>query len=294
MTDETRILIAMQKSGRLAEKSIELFKQSGITVNNGKRQLLYRVPELPVDILFVRDDDIPNLVASGTCDMGIVGQNVFAEVKLGASEEFNAEEYFNLGFGKCRLSIAVPNEADYTSPKDLEGKKIATTYPNILKDFLQKHNVNADIAFMSGSVEISPHIGVSDLICDIVSTGATLLENGLKEVLDIFDSQAVMIRNKNISKAKQLIAERLITRLNSALIADKSKYVMLNAPKDKVKEISELLPGSESPTIMPLADANKVAVHAVCSEPVFWDTIEKLKEAGASSILVLPIEKRRM
>lgn len=291
MNDETRILIAMQKSGRLAEKSLELFKQSGITINNGKRQLLYRVPELPIDILFVRDDDIPSLVASGTCDLGIVGENVFCEVKLSSKENFNAEPYFSLGFGKCHLSIAVPDKDKFTSAKDLEGKKIATTYPFILKDFLDKNGVKADIAFMSGSVEISPHIKVSDLICDIVSTGATLLENGLKEVLNIFESEAIFIKNTKISKEKILIADRLVSRLNSALIANKSKYVMLNAPKSKIKEISKLLPGSESPTIMPLADENKVAIHAVCSEPVFWDTMEKLKEAGASSILVLPIEK---
>ncbi|OPZ77222.1 MAG: ATP phosphoribosyltransferase [Alphaproteobacteria bacterium ADurb.Bin438] len=292
MTKETRILIAMQKSGRLSEKSLELFKQSGIVINNGKRQLLYRIPELPIDILFVRDDDIPMLVSEGTCDLGIVGSNVFKEVELSKKdEEFNAAHFFSLGFAKCRLSLAVPEHFDFHSPQSIDGLRIATTYPCILKDFLKKNKLKCEVAVMSGSVEISPHLKISDIICDIVSTGATLVENGMKEAYNIFDSEAIFIRNTKISDEKLKIASKLVSRLDCALIANKSKYVMLNAPKSKIKEITNLLPGSESPTIMPLADENKVAIHAVCSEPVFWDTMEKLKAAGASSILVLPIEK---
>ncbi|ACC98269.1 ATP phosphoribosyltransferase [Elusimicrobium minutum Pei191] len=288
---ETRLNIALQKSGRLSEKSFELLSKCGLELAQGKRSLICRSQELPVDVLLLRDDDVPTFVSEGVCDIGIVGQNVLLEETLGTKEGENLETVMELGFSGCRLSIALPKEKEYNSLEDIKGCKLATTYPKILQNFLDKNKINAMAVKMEGSVEIAPSLGLADGICDIVSSGATLEAHGLVEVEKIFQSQAVLVGRKNMSVEKRAILVTILERIKGVRAAAKSKYVMLNAPKSKLKDICALLPGSESPTIIPLADENKVAVHAVCLEPVFWSTMESLKSAGATSVLILPIEK---
>ena len=286
-----RIRLAIQKKGRLTESCRKIFEKCGLSFNEGERQLIYPIPEMPIDLLFVRDDDIPSLVSKGTCDFGIVGLNVFEETKYEENGAFNAEVFARLGMAKCRLSIAVPNSMPFEKAEDLNGKKIATTYPRIVKNFLDENNINAEIVRLCGSVEIAPSLKLSDVIADIVSSGATLQQNNLKEVMTILNSEAVLINNTNISQEKREIAERFMVRVKSALCVSRKKYVVLNAPKDKIEEISKLLPGSESPSVLPLIKEGMVSLHAICSETEFWSTMEKLKEVGASSIAVLPIEK---
>ncbi len=286
-----RIRLAIQKSGRLTEACKKLFENSGLTFNVGDRQLLYNIPEMPIDLLFVRDDDIPILVSKGICDFGIVGLNVFEEKKLEENGDFDAQIFATLGLSQCRLSLAMPVDKKFTSLGDLNGLKIATTYPRIVKNFLTKNNIQAEIVHMLGSVEIAPSLQLSDAIVDIVSSGATLKQNNMKEVMTLLASEAVLIYNKNISNIKKNIAERFMKRVYSALSVYRKKYVVLNAPRDKIEEITKLLPGSESPTVVPLVNPNMVSLHAICSEERFWEVMERLKSAGASSIAVLSIEK---
>lgn len=286
-----RIRLAIQKKGRLTDSCRKIFEKCGLSFNEGERQLVYSIPEMPIDLLFVRDDDIPALVSKGTCDFGIVGLNVYQETKYEESGDFNAEVFAKLGISKCRLSIAIPNNMKFEKLEDLNDLKIATTYPQIVRHFLEKNNLKANIVRLFGSVEIAPSLQLSDVIADIVSSGATLKQNNLSEVITILNSEAVLINNKDISQAKKDIANRLMVRVNSALRVSQKKYVVLNAPKDKVEEISKLLPGSESPSILPLVKENMVSLHAICTEKEFWATMEKLKQAGASAIAVLPIEK---
>jgi ATP phosphoribosyltransferase len=288
-----RLRLAIQKSGRLSTDSLDLLKSCGIKIKSPKEKLLLHADNFPLDLLFVRDDDIPQLVMDGVCDLGIVGQNVLEESALerGTASAYVAERV--LDFGGCRLAIAIPEERSYNSLKDLAGLRLATSYPQLTKRYLAQQGVNAEVVTLSGSVEIAPRLGLADAICDLVSSGSTLEANKLRAVETIFKSTATLIRNPralNTEKAHAL--EIVLRRLDGVQKAAGTKYIMLHAPKANLAEIRKLLPGSENPTILPLvADDSKVALHAVCSEDVFWETMDALKQAGASSILVLPIEK---
>jgi ATP phosphoribosyltransferase len=275
--------IAIQKSGRLNEKSVELLKNCGLSFENYKSSLISPVSNFPLEILFLRDDDIPEYVQDGIADLGIVGENVIQETEVAVS-------YLQrLGFGKCSLKIAIPNNSVIVSVNDLSGKSIATTYPVILGKFLHKHNIDADIRTISGSVEISPGLGLSDAICDLVSTGGTLKSNGLVPFADVMSSEAVLIGRAG-SEDEELVKE-LIQRIQSVLRAKETKYVVLNVHKDNLPAITKLLPGVKSPSVMPLAEEGWVAVHTVIPERDFWDRISQLKQAGAQGIVVMPIEK---
>jgi ATP phosphoribosyltransferase len=275
--------IAIQKSGRLNDKSVELLKNCGLSFENYKSSLISPVSNFPLEILFLRDDDIPEYVQDGIADLGIVGENVIQETEVEVS-------YLQkLGFGKCSLKIAVPNTYDIQHINELNGKSIATTYPAILGKFLQKHNIQADIRTISGSVEISPGLGLSDAICDLVSTGGTLKSNGLKPFADVMFSEAVLIGRAG-SENEELVKE-LIQRIQSVLRAKETKYVVLNVLKDNLAAVTKLLPGVKSPSVVPLAEENWVAVHTVIPERDFWDKISQLKQAGAQGIVVMPIEK---
>jgi ATP phosphoribosyltransferase len=275
--------IAIQKSGRLNEKSVELLKNCGLNFENYKSSLISPVSNFPLEILFLRDDDIPEYVQDGIADLGIVGENVIQETEVEVS-------YLQrLGFGKCSLKIAVPNNNVIQNLTDLNGKAIATTYPVILGKFLKQQNIVADIRTISGSVEISPGLGLSDAICDLVSTGGTLKSNGLKPFADVMSSEAVLIGSKN-SENNHLVQE-LIQRIQSVLRAKETKYVVLNVHKDNLDTVIALLPGVKSPSVVGLAEADWVAVHTVIPERDFWDRISQLKQAGAQGIVVMPIEK---
>jgi ATP phosphoribosyltransferase len=275
--------IAIQKSGRLNEKSVELLKNCGLNFENYKSSLISPVSNFPLEILFLRDDDIPEYVQDGIADLGIVGENVIQETEVEVS-------YLQrLGFGKCSLKIAVPNNNAIQNLTDLNGKAIATTYPVILGKFLKQQNIVADIRTISGSVEISPGLGLSDAICDLVSTGGTLKSNGLKPFADVMSSEAVLIGSKN-SENNHLVQE-LIQRIQSVLRAKETKYVVLNVHKDNLNTVIALLPGVKSPSVVGLAEADWVAVHTVIPERDFWDRISQLKQAGAQGIVVMPIEK---
>ena len=281
-----RLTIAIQKKGRLFDQSSDLIRKSGINFSTKGDILLAKSNNLPIDILFVRSDDIPSLVSNGDADLAIVGENVLIEKSL--FKRTFIEKIINLGFSKCRLSFAAPKN---NKIKTYNNMKIATSYPNTVKKYLKDNKINASVINIHGSVELTPYIGMSDIICDLVSSGATLEANNLKEIEVILESQAVLIKNKNLSKDKEKIANKVISRMQGVVNAIESKYVMLNSDASKVKEICKLLPGSESPTIIPLEDSKKVAIHALCQEPIFWETMEKLKANGASSILVMPVEK---
>ncbi|MDC0367686.1 ATP phosphoribosyltransferase [Gammaproteobacteria bacterium] len=282
-----RLTIALQKSGRLSNESQEVLKKSGVKFQTRDSKLLIKSNSFPVDILFVRDDDIPNLVNNGDADLAIIGQNELLEKTL--SKNLNQiNTLLKLGFSKCRLSFAIPEGVNFESLKDM---KIATSYPNIVQNYLNKNFINANVSDIHGSVELMPHIGICDCICDLVSSGATLEANNLKELDTIMHSEAVLISNNNIKKSKLKLADTLTNRIKGVINARESKYVMLNAPLGNVDKICKLLPGSESPTIIPLENKDKVAIHSLCQEPVFWGTMEELKANGASSILVLPVEK---
>ena len=281
-----RLTIAIQKKGRLFDQSSDLIRKSGINFSTKGDILLAKSNNLPIDILFVRSDDIPSLVSNGDADLAIVGENVLIEKSL--FKRTFIEKIINLGFSKCRLSFAAPKN---NKIKTYNNMKIATSYPNTVKKYLKDNKINASVINIHGSVELTPYIGMSDIICDLVSSGATLEANNLKEIEIILESQAVLIKNKNLSKDKEKIANKVISRMQGVVNAIESKYVMLNSDASKVKEICKLLPGSESPTIIPLEDSKKVAIHALCQEPIFWETMEKLKIKGASSILVMPVEK---
>ena len=288
-----RLRIAIQKSGRLSEGSMELLKKCGLTISRGKDKLYGRVREMPLDVLLLRDDDIPEFVADDACDIGIVGQNVFEEERLTRDYETPAAAVMPLGFARCRLMLAAPKEWAYDGAGVLKGKRIATSYPGLTRAWLERENVEARVVMMKGSVEVAPRLKIADAVCDIVSTGATLDANGLKPVADVFQSEALLIRNANdFSDEKQAIFEALLKRINGVMTSRDAKYVMMNAPREAVAAISEFLPGVDAPTVLELAgDTDKVAIHAVCRESVFWDTLEHLKKLGASAILVLPIEK---
>ena len=285
MENKTVLRIAVQKSGRLYEDSVKLLKECGIDLRNVKDRLKTVSENFPLEVFFLRDDDIPEYVEDGVADIGIVGQNVLGEkgrqVKLVES----------LGFGKCRLSIAIPKNMEYDGVSTLQGKRIATSYPRLVKEFLSKHNVQASIHEISGSVEIAPGIGLADVVADLVSSGGTLFMNGLKEVETILDSQAVLVSNNKLDQERMAILEKLLFRIRSVKRANKSKYVLLNAPNDQLQKIISLLPGMRSPTVLPLAESGWSSVHCVLSEEEFWDKIEQLKTAGAEGILVVPIEK---
>jgi ATP phosphoribosyltransferase len=275
--------IAIQKSGRLNEKSVELLKNCGLSFENYKSSLISPVSNFPLEILFLRDDDIPEYVQDGIADLGIVGENVIQETEVKVS-------YLQrLGFGRCSLKIAVPNTYDIKSIAELNGKSIATTYPVILGKFLKQKGIQADIRTISGSVEISPGLGLSDAICDLVSTGGTLKSNGLKPFADVMSSEAVLI-GRSGSEDEELVKE-LIQRIQSVLRAKETKYVVLNVHKDNLKAVTALLPGVKSPSVVPLAEEDWVAVHTVIPERDFWDRISQLKQAGAQGIVVMPIEK---
>lgn len=277
--------IAVQKSGRLYEGSMKLLKECGIEVSNGNNQLRVLSSNFPVEVFFLRDDDIPEYVQDAVADIGFVGENVVREKnKIVDSIE-------KLGFGKCRLSIAIPRNGQLQSISDLNGKKIATSYPVILTTFLNEKKIAASIHEISGSVEIAPRIGLADAICDLVSSGSTLFTNELKEIETILFSEAVLIGNKTLSTQKRIILESLLFRIRSVKKAKNNKYVLLNAPNDKLDTICSLLPGMKSPTILPLAEPGWSSVHSVINESDFWDVIEQLKANGAQGILIIPIEK---
>lgn len=282
---ENIISIAVQKSGRLSDDSLKLIKECGIKFHNGTGKLKSSSTNFPIEFLFLRDDDIPGYVADGIADLGIVGENELVE------KDKNVSVLKKLGFSKCRLSLAIPKGEDYPGINYFEGKNIATSYPKILGDYLKKVNINADIHEISGSVEIAPSIGLAEGICDIVSSGSTLMMNGLKEVEEIFQSQAVLISNKDISSEKQATVEKLLFRMGAVQEGKKNKYVLLNAPNDSLEKILSLIPGMRSPTILPLAEEGWSSVHSVISEDQFWENIEELRKAGAQGILVVPIEK---
>ena len=291
-----RLRIAIQKSGRLTESSLDLLARCGLKYTRGKDQLMCYGENMPLDVLFVRDDDIPDLVQEDVCDLGLVGLNVVEEKQLrfqarGIAPLF--ERVRPLDFGRCRLSIAVPDGFEYQGPASLAGKRIATTYPSILARHLAAHGVEATIVELSGAVEIAPRLGRADLICDLVSTGSTLAANHLREVATVLESQAVLIRTPvPIAPAKRDWTERLLLRIDGVEQVKGSKYIMLHAPRAALPAIAKLLPGSEAPTVLPLDGRDdRVAVHAVCRETVFWETLEQLKAIGASSVLVLPVEK---
>ncbi len=277
--------IAIQKSGRLYEESVKLLKECGIQLNNGHNQLKAVAENFPLEVYFLRDDDIPQYVYDGVADIGIVGENVLME----KAKEIDL--VFRLGFGKCRLSIAVPKTLAYQSVADLDDLKIATSYPGILQNYLNEKGSNAEIHEISGSVEIAPGIGLADAICDLVSSGSTLFTNGLKEVEVILHSEAVLTANKSLSVENRLLLEKLLLRVNSVKTAKNNKYIMLNAPNSQLKNIISLLPGMKSPTVVPLVEAGWSSVQSVVNENDFWEVIEKLKQYDAEGILVLPIEK---
>lgn len=277
--------IAVQKKGRLSEDSLALIKESGINFSKNGGTLKSNAYNFPLEFLYLRDDDIPGYVEDGVADIGIIGGNVYVE------SEKDVDVIQELGFSKCRLSIGVPKEFDYKGKEDLEGMSIATSYPNLLNSFLKENNINASSHEISGSVEIAPSIGLADAVCDIVSSGSTLISNGLKEVEVIYKSQALLIGSKNLSPAKQAILDQLLFRMRSVMASANTKYITLNAPTESLDNILALLPGVKSPSIMPLAMEGWHSVHTVIKENEFWEIIEKLRLAGAEGILVLPIEK---
>ncbi len=277
--------LAIQKSGRLHDDSMKLLKECGIEISNGVNKLKSEAANFPLEVFFLRDDDIPQYVEDAVADIGFVGENVVHE------KNKNVEVVHKLGFGKCRLSIAINKNETYGDAQYLQGKRIATSYPVILARFLQENNIDAEIHEISGSVEIAPGIGLAHAICDLVSSGSTLFMNGLNEAETILQSQAVLIKNKALIEAKETILNRLLFRIEAVKKAKNNKYILLNAPDDKLDEIIALLPGMKSPTVLPLAQSGWHSVHSVLSEDTFWDIIEKLKDAGAQGILVIPIEK---
>jgi ATP phosphoribosyltransferase len=293
---QQRLRVAIQKSGRLTENSLDLLVRCGLKYSRGKDQLMCYGENMPLDVLFVRDDDIPDLVREDVCDLGIVGLNVLEEKRLtlaGSGSSAPLEQLRALDFGRCRLSIAVPEEVTYASVQTLRGKRIATTYPQMLNRFLRENDVTAEVVTLSGAVEIAPRLGRADFICDLIATGSTLAANRLREVETVLESQAVIVRTPQpIPEEKQDWLQRLLLRIDGVQQVKESKYIMLHAPRAALAEIKRLLPGSEYPTVIPLdGTGEKVAVHAVCRENVFWETLESLKNAGASAVLVLPVEK---
>jgi len=291
--DRSRLHIAIQKSGRLADQSRQLLKDAGLKLSQGgKNHLTARAENFPLDLMFVRDDDIPTFVADGVCELGIVGQNVLEEYALGQPGR-RFEEVARLGFGRCSLKLAAPESLNFFALPMLAGQRIATSYPRLLEQFLARNSIEAEIVTMRGAVELAPRLGIARFVCDLVSTGATLEANGLAPVADVFDSEAVLVRTaKPLDAAHADKAQALLTRIEGVIATAESKYIVLNAPESALPAIAEILPGAEAPTVVPLVGRpGHVAVQAVCQESVFWETLEKLKAAGASAILVMPIEK---
>tara|TARA_R110001583_G_scaffold16561_14_gene67852 strand:+ start:18543 stop:19439 length:897 start_codon:yes stop_codon:yes gene_type:complete len=293
---EQRLRIAIQKKGRLSDSTVELLKACGIKVNLNTQRLIAHSENMPIDILRVRDDDIPGLIMDGVVDLGFIGQNVLEEetmMRAVAGDPTAHKVVKELNFGGCRFSLAVDNDFDYQGVESLSGLRIATTYIHILKRFMEQANVPYTSCMLTGSVEVAPRAGLADAICDLVSTGATLEANGLKEVEVIYRSTAVLMqRDQPLAPSKQALVDRILTRIDGVQTAKESKYIMLNAPKVNLQAISDLLPGSDKPTVMDLAGSDDhVALHVVSKENLFWETMEQLKKLGASSILVLPIEK---
>lgn len=282
------IKIAIQKSGRLNEESLGMLKKCGISIDNGKDQLKASARNFPMEVLYLRNGDIPQYLRDGVVDLAIIGENLIHE----KGKDLNIIE--NLGFSKCRVSIAVPKEMSFNNIKELQGKRIATSYPNTVNQFLEENNISADLHIINGSVEIAPNIGLADAICDIVSSGSTLFKNNLKEVAKIFESQAVLVEAPMLSSEKREVVNKLRFRLRTVLRAKKSKYILLNTPNDKIGLISKILPVLKSPTVLPLAQEGWSSLHSVIDESSFWDVIEELKAAGAEDILVCPIEKMVM
>jgi ATP phosphoribosyltransferase len=280
-----KLKLAIQKSGRLHDDSIRLLKECGIDISNGVNKLKAEASNFPIEVYFLRDDDIPQYVEDSVADIGFVGENVVYE----KNKKVDVVE--KLGFGKCRLSVAVRRNENYNDASFLNGKRIATSYPVIVEKFLKENGVNAEIHEISGSVEIAPGIGLADAICDLVSSGSTLFMNGLKEAETILQSQAVLVKNENLDAVKRQLLDRLLFRIQSVKKAKNNKYILLNAPNDKLAEIIALLPGMKSPTVLPLAEPGWSSVHSVLNENDFWEIIEQLKSAGAQGILVVPIEK---
>jgi ATP phosphoribosyltransferase len=295
LADADRLHIAIQKSGRLSDFSRALLRDAGLRVQNGRNELTARVENFPADLMFVRDDDIPTFVGDGVCELGIVGGNVLRERELGDGEP-RCEIVARLGFGRCTLKLAAPEGAGWHGVRSLEGARIATSYPRIVQRFLDDHGVTATVVKMNGAVELAPRLQIAPFICDLVSTGATLEANGLRPLDTVFESEAVLIRTaRAIAPARQEPVAGLLSRIDGVLATKESKYIMLNAPEAALPAISALLPGAEAPTILPLhGRPGHFAVHAVCQESVFWETLQKLKASGASAILVLPIEKMMM
>jgi ATP phosphoribosyltransferase len=292
LVDQTRLHIAIQKSGRLSDSSRGLLRDAGLRIQNGKNELTARVENFPADLMFVRDDDIPTFVSDGVCEYGIVGRNVLEEFALGEPEP-RFEILATLGFGRCTLKLAAPEATTYDGPQALQGARIATSYPRIVQNYLDENGIDATVVKMNGAVELAPRLQIAAFICDLVSTGATLEANGLRAVETVFDSEAVLIRmKKEIAPAKLEQGDQLLSRIEGVLATKESKYIMLNAPGEALRDITAILPGAEAPTILPLhGRPGHFAVHAVCQESVFWETLQKLKAVGASAILVLPIEK---
>jgi ATP phosphoribosyltransferase len=293
---EQRIKIAVQKTGRLTDHSLDLLERCGLKFRQSKDQLFCYGENMPVDLLLVRDDDIPGLVSDDVCDLGIVGLNIVEEKRHALQNDGREglfKQVFELDFGHCRLSIAGAEGSVYSGPESLKTRKIATSYVGLLTEYLKRNDVSADIVYLSGAVEIAPKLGRADYICDLVSTGSTLTANGLEELDVLLESEAVIIQTlAELPLEKQALVDKILQRLDGVLQVRESKYIMLHAPRAALAEIRDLLPGAESPTVMPLDGSNdKVAIHAVCRENVFWETLENLKAAGASSLLVLPVEK---
>jgi len=280
-----RLQIAVQKSGRLLDDSLSLLKECGLKIPSPKGQLKASVDNFPLDILFLRNSDIPKYVADGVADIAIIGENLLIE------DDSEVINMMPLGFSKCRVSLAAPKSSNIKSVKDFEGKKIATSYPNTVRKYLKQKGINSSIHTISGSVEIAPTIGLADGICDIVSTGNTLFMNGLEEIEEILSSQAVLIANTTLTTEATNLLNQLVFRINSVLEAKNTKYILLNAPKDRLDDIIQILPGIKSPTVMPLAESNWFSVHSVITEDQFWQNIDALKTAGAQGILIVPIEK---
>lgn len=280
-----KLKIAIQKQGKLAEGSTTLLKKCGIGFSNGQGKLRAEAEDFPLELFFLRDDDIPDYVADGVADLGIVGENILAE------DPKPVDVVEKLGFGRCRLSIAVPKAFEYSDAADLSGLRIATSYPRILSEFLTARAVSAEIHEISGSVEIAPSIGLADAVCDLVSSGSTLFSNGLREIETVLRSEAVLIARRDLSAEQNKLLEQLLFRIRSVLAAERNKYILLNAPEDKIAEIASLLPGIKSPTVMPLAETGWVSLHSVISEHDFWEVVENLKAAGAEGILVLSIDQ---
>jgi len=292
MSAGERLIVAVQKKGRLAEGGFDLIKRAGVKLAYGKDELLRKAENVALDLMLIRDDDIPSFVASGACDYGIVGENVLYEAQSRTERLQSLEIVLKLGFARCSLKLAAPKAGPIKTVEDLQGRSVATSYPGLTAKFLADRGVSAEMVEMGGSVEVAPRMGVADAICDLVSTGATLEANGLAAFETVLDSEAVLVRRSDVAPAKAEIANLLTERFKGVIASRQTKYILLNAPRDRLEEVRAILPGNDAPTVAPVVGREDVvAVHAVCTEEVFWSTLEKLKSVGARSILVMPIEK---